>query len=122
MSDYIYCSFCGARNHSSNKFCENCGDNMLKTTSSTQKESVTPPSQESRNVTYQQARGPSTYHPTNPPMSGSYDALPRTRPYNQNQNRSGFPKGLKIFLLLFFFGIPAILVLVGLFTSWFWWF
>ncbi len=122
MSDYIYCSFCGARNHSSNKFCENCGDNMLKATSSTQKESVTPPSQESRNVTYQQVRGPSTYKPTNPPMSGSYDALPRTRPYNQNQNRSGFPKGLKIFLLLFFFGIPVILVLVGLFTSWFWWF
>lgn len=122
MSDFIYCSFCGARNPSSNSFCENCGDTMHKTNTSTQKEYLSPPSHDSRNVTYQQVREPSTYQPTNSPMSGSYDALPRTQPYNQNQNRSGFPRALKIFLLVFFFGIPAILVLIGLLGSWFWWF
>jgi uncharacterized membrane protein YvbJ len=114
---YVFCQYCGARNESTNNFCENCG----QTLSQPQPQSQSQPQTSNTYQSYQ----PSQSNASQPirqssSTAGSFDALPgRAYPYSP-QKREGMPTVAKVLLIIFFFVIPLIFFILffGIF-NWF---
>ena len=112
----LFCQFCGAKNVSENRFCENCGQQI-----SAQAE---PPANQPYQPVQSQA-GP--YQPYQPQqqgqqrtsMSGSYDAVPGQQYGYPPHKRRGMSPAVKVLLIIFFLVLPA--VFFGIFFGVFWW-
>jgi len=102
MSDEKFCSYCGAKNPSKNRFCQNCGQSVDREIndqkvgrSSTQYTPYQQPNDSGQRVS----------------MSGSYDAVPGAQaPYSPRKR--GLPRFAKAILAFVFFFIPFILFMI----------
>lgn len=122
----MFCQYCGAKNVSSNRFCENCGQQISTPDGPPQNQPYQPV--QSQSGPYQPAQPQSgTYQPYQPQqqgqqgssMSGSYDAVPGTQyPYHP-QKRGGMSPAVKALLIIFFLVLPAIFF--AIFFGVFWW-
>lgn len=120
----MFCTYCGAKNDASNKFCENCGQQLGGTPSSTQTGPYVPE---------QPSQQPGPYQPYQPyqpvqqqgqqggSMSGSYDAVPGSQPMYQPQIRRGMSPAVKVLLIVFFVVLPSILIAIFFGVFWWWW-
>ena len=119
MTEFIYCPYCGAKNASTNRFCENCGQKLVSEFPSTAQQSTsgfpsyeqqvskgymgTPPPQENvGNISSSTAYRPIA-------SSGSFDAMyPQPVP-KKKKNTTGY-----ILLIIFgvIFGLPIIVTLI----------
>ena len=119
---FVFCQYCGARNDSANRFCENCGQSLSQPQPQPQSQPSNTPYQPYQ--PYQPSQ-PSIRQPirqSSSSISGSYDAVPgRAYPYSP-QKRQGMPTAVKVLLIFFFFIIPLIFFIVffGVF-NWFRW-
>lgn len=113
----MFCQYCGAKNVSSNRFCENCG------------QQISTPDGPPQNQPYQPAQPQygQPYQPYQPQhqgqqgssMSGSYDAVPGTQYPYPPQKRGGMSPAVKALLIIFFLVLPAIFF--AIFFGVFWW-
>jgi len=118
---YIFCEFCGARNNSQNRFCENCGQNITENGNVPHQQPQARPA----NVQHQGYQPYQPYQAQQPQqpqqgrsISGSYDAVPgQIYPY-QPKKPGGVPNWVKVVIALFFFGLPVLFVII--FFSIFW--
>ena len=102
MSNGNFCHYCGAKNAVSNRFCENCGQALDETQSSSSPQQIS-----SQFTPYHQTSS----QDSSSSMSGSYDVLPGAQqPYTPQ--RQGLPTAVKVLLVLFFFGLPFIFFLI----------
>jgi uncharacterized membrane protein YvbJ len=113
MSNDKFCSYCGAKNPSDNRFCQNCGQSIDRGVQSQQ--------ETDSNIQYApyQQTGVDDQRVS---ISGSYDAVPGAQtPYQQRKRGlPGFAKGLLAFI---FFFIPFILFMIFfVFQDWFFFF
>ena len=132
MSEFIYCPYCGAKNASTNKFCENCGQKLFETTDNTKTEVISGfPSYENQinqgfmggsvssvnpSGTFNnqpQFNNNASYKPYQPPVasSGSYDAMRTYQPPKEDKSLS-IVKTIFAILFLVFFGIPLLVFIL----------
>jgi len=116
---YIFCQFCGARNNTENRFCENCGQALTDSSQSSQPQ-----------PTYSQPTSTQTYQPYQPyqqnqqsqqgrSISGSYDAVPGQQYAYPPQKPRGVPNWVKVLIILAFFAIPGIFIAIFYSVFWF---
>ncbi|MHA1200658.1 MAG: zinc-ribbon domain-containing protein [Candidatus Heimdallarchaeaceae archaeon] len=111
---YMFCQFCGARNTSNNRFCENCGQSLVETTTPQPRPQPQPaPVRQRGYQPYQQQ--PSQQGRS---ITGSYDAVPGQQYPYQPTKPKGVPNWVKVLIVLFFFGLPVLFVII--FFSMFW--
>lgn len=112
----MFCQYCGAKNASSNRFCENCGQQISTPDGPPQNQPYQPV--QSQPGPYQQYQ-PQHQGQQGSSMSGSYDAVPGTQYAYPPQKRGGMSPAVKALLIIFFLVLPAIFF--AIFFGVFWW-
>jgi len=140
MTEFIYCPYCGAKNASTNKFCENCGQKLYEDTEINDQsfsETIPPYSNSVKpNSTVLQGNQGDylsnrtqtdncTYNPNYRPYvpvsgnTGTFNTMRTYQPHVDQSNERRFNTIKTIFTIIFilFFGLPILIAFLSIFLA-----